>query len=58
MLHSWAALINSAFSGKLPPVWEVFPFWTPEEIQEINTEQIKQMLMGLAPQDAAASVES
>lgn len=51
MLHSWAALINSAFNGKLPPVWEVFPFWTEEEIQEINTEQIKRMLMGLAPQE-------
>jgi hypothetical protein len=45
MLYTHAALCRMAMDGKMPPVWEAFPLWTPEEINQFRTEKIKSSLM-------------
>lgn len=53
MLYAHALLVCRALNGDAPDIWEVFPFWTEEEIQAARTEQIKRLLMELHPSPGA-----
>lgn len=45
MLHTHAALCRAAMDGKLPEVWETFPFWEQKEIYQIKAERMRTKLM-------------
>lgn len=39
---------QAVLAGKLPPVYECFPFWTEEEVRQLRLEQYRSLLEGLA----------
>lgn len=40
-----ALMVGTVVSGgKVPEVWEQFPFWEEEEVAHLRTERIKSML--------------
>lgn len=45
MLHTHATLCRLAMDGKLPDVWEAFPFWTDEEVWTAKAERIKTAML-------------
>ncbi len=47
--HRHALLTGMVLSGqKLPEVWEIFPFWSDEEIRRAKVERYQQMMHRLA----------
>lgn len=45
MLYSHAYLNRMSMDGKLPEIWEVFPFWSDEEIARFRMERSRSILM-------------
>lgn len=52
-----ADLIASRFSnGTNPEIWEVFPFWSKEEIQEFRVEKYRRLMEKYAAAGGARHV--
>lgn len=45
--YAESGMIAVRFSGKgkqIPEIWEVFPFWTDEEVQELKVEKYRRIM--------------
>lgn len=45
MLHTHAALCRAAMDGKLPEIWEAFPFWETKEVYQMKAERMKSNML-------------